>query len=188
MECKALIISWDCLYKWRFTPPNCRSPRYPHPERAAQTSAQTYERPCRGKPLQVTSSEVLRGGQMLILYKIRSQDLSRLKLKLSFQEKRCLTGMRFLIGLTSWFKWNPNKISLITPLSTSKRERESVRKRQWDRGRGSFNAGVGQANCWRSWSLQSVMSPEWEFQLNWTLFCMIAHDNCVLIGSTGDGV
>lgn len=37
-------------------------------------------------------------------------------------------------------------------------------------------------------ALQSVMPSEWESQLNSALFCMIAHDNCVLIGSAGDGV
>lgn len=51
------------------------------------------------------------------------------------------------------------------------------------------NAGVvEQATSSSSWALQSVMSSEWESQLNSALFCMIAHDNCVLIGSARDGV
>lgn len=56
------------------------------------------------------------------------------------------------------------------------------------RERGRCNAGVEQATSSSSRALQSVMSSEWESQLNSALFCMIAHDNCVLIGSAGDGV
>ena len=55
-----------------------------------------------------------------------------------------------------------------------------------NRGRGRLSAGVELGACRRSRALQSVMSSE--PQLNSALFCMIAHDNCVLIGSAGDGV
>lgn len=57
---------------------------------------------------------------------------------------------------------------------------------QREQERERFNAGVEQATSRRSRALQSVMSSE--SQLNSALFCMIAHDNCVLIGSAGDGV
>lgn len=97
-----------------------------------------------------------------------------------------LIGKRFLIWLLPGFN------EILTRLKTEKKGLMIIYSHPgvWEAGREgeSVNTGTGQTNCWRSCSVQWITSPEWEFQLNWTLFCMIAHDNCVLIGSTGDGV